>query len=100
MFLHPMKHVVDFYGGERDRVGIGLSHRPAELPRLLESIPGLLKSFKKTVSGGPVRQPCSFSIPSPQLDCYKIPARGAENHARQVQNNQHMAYVCDNWRVV
>jgi hypothetical protein len=30
----------------RNRVGIGLSYRPARLHRLAESIPGLLKSFK------------------------------------------------------
>ena len=32
--------------GARNRVGIGLSHRPARLHRLAESIPGLLKSLK------------------------------------------------------
>jgi hypothetical protein len=32
--------------GARNRVGIGLSYRPARLHRLSESIPGLLKSLK------------------------------------------------------
>jgi hypothetical protein len=32
--------------GARNRVGIGLSHWPARLHRLAESIPGLLKSLK------------------------------------------------------
>ncbi len=35
----------------RNRVGIRLSHRPARLHRLAESIPGVLKKFKNTVSG-------------------------------------------------
>jgi hypothetical protein len=32
--------------GTRNRVGIGLSHRPARLHKLAESIRGLHKSFK------------------------------------------------------
>jgi hypothetical protein len=32
--------------GARNRVGIGLSYRPARLHRLAELFPGLLKSFK------------------------------------------------------
>ena len=32
--------------GSRNRVGIGLSYRPARLQRLAESIPGLLKILK------------------------------------------------------
>ncbi len=34
------------YMGSRNRVGIGLSYRPARLHRLVESIPGLLKSLQ------------------------------------------------------
>ncbi len=34
------------YMGARNRVGIGLSYRPARLHRLAESIPGFLKSLK------------------------------------------------------
>ncbi len=32
--------------GARNRVGIGLSYRPARLHKLVESIPGLHKSLK------------------------------------------------------
>jgi hypothetical protein len=43
--------VLDQYTGARNRVGIGLSNRPARLHRLAESILGLLKSLKIAVSG-------------------------------------------------
>ncbi len=39
-----------------------------------ESILGLLKRSTNTGPGGPVRQPYSYSVPSP-IDCSKIPAQ-------------------------
>ncbi len=61
-------------GWARNQVGIELSYRPARLHRLADWIPwnlflGSLK-FKNIVSGGPVRQPYSYSVPSPHtVDC-------------------------------
>jgi hypothetical protein len=42
--------VLKFLWGVRNRGGIVFSYRPARLQRPAESIPGLLKKFKNTVS--------------------------------------------------
>jgi hypothetical protein len=41
-----MIHLTGIFEQSRNRVGIGLSHRPARQQRLAESIPGFLKSLK------------------------------------------------------
>jgi hypothetical protein len=63
----------------RNRVGIGLSYRPARLHTQpeeigsLESIPGLLKSFKIRALAGRYDNPFPTRFLAP-IDCLKIPA--------------------------
>jgi hypothetical protein len=42
----PSAAILEQSMGARNRVGVRLSHRPARLHRLAESIPGVLKSLK------------------------------------------------------
>jgi hypothetical protein len=65
--------------GTRNRVGIGLSYRPARLHSpgrigSLESILGLLKSLKIRALAGRYNNPIPTRFLAP-IDCFKIPAQ-------------------------
>ncbi len=55
--------------GARNRVGTGLSYRPARLRRLAESIPGLLKSLKYCLWVRSQHPPTQWNLsPGPELN--------------------------------